>query len=274
MIDEQLVLEGRCAVVTGGASGIGAASAKALADNGAAVAVIDINGEEAELIASQLIDGRSYSADVSDINAVGETFEAINSDFGGIDILVNSAGIGTTSTIMDMSPEDWRRVIDVNLSGPFYCLKSALPALRKRGGSVINIASIAGKRISYHGGANYTASKSGLLGLTRHAAFELAQFNIRVNAICPGPVKTPMVQQVTTQSERRATADLIPLGDWVQPQDVADMVVFLAGPGARMCTGADFDIDGGMLVSNGTPYDAYMAHRQHGSLASETGAGR
>ncbi len=274
MTNESRILEGRCAVVTGGASGIGATSAKTLADNGAVVAVVDVNGAGAERVARQLPGSRSYSLDVTDFDAAGKTFEAIVSDFGRLDILVNSAGIGTTNTLMDMPPEDWQRVINVNLSGPFYCIKAALPAMRKQGGSIINIASIAGKRISYHGGANYTASKSGLLGLTRHAAFELAQYNIRVNAICPGPVMTPMVQQVTTPAERHATAKLIPLGEWIQPQDVADMVVFLAGPGASMCTGAGFDVDGGMMVSNGTPYDAYMAKRGRQDTSSTIGAGR
>jgi len=271
MTEGRPIFEGKCAVVTGGASGIGAASAKALADHGAAVAVFDLDGEQAKEVADQLDGGRAYQVDVSDVDAVTDAFAAQDVDFGRLDILVNCAGIGTTNTIMNMPLDDWRRVIDINLSGPFYCLKGALPALRKNGGSVINIASIAGKRISYHGGVNYTASKSGLLGLTRHAAFELAQFDIRVNAICPGPVLTPMVEQVTSEAERAKTAGLMPLGDWVMPHDVADMVVFLAGPGASMCTGSSFDVDGGMLVSNGTSYDAYMAHRQESVRPSAQG---
>jgi len=194
---------------------------------------------------------------------------------------MNCAGIGTTNTLENMPLEDWRRVIDINLSGPFYCLQRALPALKvggarnaaTGGSSVINIASIAGKRISYHGGVNYTASKAGLLGLTRHAAFELAPLNVRVNAICPGPVMTPMVQATSTPAEMEKAAATIPLGRWVQPEQVADMVLFLAGPGSAMCTGASFDVDGGVLVSNGTPYSAYKARRGEGVEARDGSSG-
>lgn len=273
MTEERRALEGCCAIVTGGASGIGAASAKALSDNGAAVAIADMDGAGADVVASRLPGSRGYKLDVSDPVAVGETFEMIDADFGRIDILVNNAGIGTGNTLMNMTFEDWSRVIDVNLSGPFYCIKAALPALARQGGSIINIASIAGKRISHHGGANYTASKSGLLGLTRHAAFELARYNIRVNAICPGPVMTPMVQKVSSEAERRATEVRIPLGAWVEPRNIADMVVFLAGPGSAMCTGSSFDVDGGMLVSNGTPYEAEMARRGQGDPPAQPEGG-
>ncbi len=263
--------KGKVAAVTGGGSGIGAATVAALAAEGASVAVFDIDEAAGETVAAQHAGCHAHIVDVSDAEAVMEAFATLDQQFGGLDILVNNAGVGTANTLMDMPIEDWRRVIDIDLSGAFYCLKGALPGLRRRGGSVINIASIAGKRISYHGGVNYTAAKSGLLGLTRHAAFELAQYEIRVNAICPGPVLTPMVHRVTTEDERAKTAELMPLGRWVLPEDVADMVVFLAGPLSGMCTGASFDVDGGMLVSNGTPYAAYMAHRGQGRDAAASG---
>jgi len=129
------------------------------------------------------------------------------------------------------------------------------------GGGVVNVASIAGKRMSYHGGPDYTAAKSGLLGLTRHTAFELAAYNIRVNAVCPGPVLTPMVEETTTAEERAGTAKMIPLGRWIEPADVAAAVLFLAGPGAAMCTGTTLDVDGGVMVSNRTPYEIYAQRR-------------
>lgn len=261
MSDKGPLLEGKCAVVTGGASGIGAASARALNRAGAAVAIFDLDVGKASEIADSLTEGRAYAVDVADAEAVEGAFEAALGAFGRLDILVNNAGIGTTNTLMNMPLDDWRRVIDVNLSGQFYCMKSALAALQRQGGSIINIASIAGKRISYHGGVNYTASKAGVLGLTRHAAFELAQYNIRVNAICPGPVMTPMIEAVSTPEQQAKAAEMIPLGAWLKPENIADMVVFLASPQSVMCTGASFDVDGGMLVSNGIPYDDYMAHR-------------
>ncbi len=260
-------LEGKTAIVTGGGSGIGAATARALAAAGARLAVWDIDSPAAEAVAGAIEGARAYSVDVSDRAQVDAASAAVLDDFGSLGVLVNNAGIGTTNTIEQMPIEDWQRVIDINLGGPFHCTQAAIPALKTNGGAIVNIASIAGKRISYHGGVNYTAAKSGLLGLTRHAAFELAQYGIRVNAVCPGPVLTPMVESITDEAARAHTAGLVPLGQWVMPEDVARCVVFLAGPESAMCTGASFDVDGGMLVSNGTPYAAYMAHRAEGEAS-------
>jgi len=254
-------LEGRTAIVTGAASGIGAAAARRLAAAGAQVFLFDRDAAGAEAVADELDTATAYAVDVADAASVATAVAAVVGDGEALDILVNCAGIGTSNMLANMSLDDWRRVIDINLSGPFYCLKASLPALKVRGGSVINIASIAGKRISYHGGVNYTASKAGLLGLTRHAAFELARDGIRVNAICPGPVLTPMVQAVSTDAQIDQAAETIPLGRWAQPDDIADMILFLAGPASAMCTGASFDVDGGVLVSNGVPYQEYIARR-------------
>lgn len=259
--------EGKVAVVTGGASGIGAATGTALAAAGAALAVFDADGEAAKRQATRLGQAgarvRCFATDVTDRAGIDRALAATADAFGGIDILVNNAGIGTVNTIDAMPVEDWTRVIEVNLTGPFHCIQAVIPFMRARGGgAIVNVASLAARRISYHGGANYTASKAGLLGLTRHAAFELAADAIRVNAVCPGPVLTPMVTATTNAAERAATAGLVPLGDWVKPEQVADMILFLAGPEAAMCTGASFDIDGGMGVSNGTRYRDYMARRR------------
>jgi|ETN01SMinimDraft_4_1059930.scaffolds.fasta_scaffold20601_3 NAD(P)-dependent dehydrogenase (short-subunit alcohol dehydrogenase family) len=260
-------LEGKTAIVTGGGSGIGAATTRALAEAGAQLAVWDIDGDSAEAVAGTIAGARAYTVDVSDRAQIDAACGAVLAYFGSLGVLVNNAGIGTTNTIEQMPIEDWQRVIDINLGGPFHCTQAAIPALKTNGGAIVNIASIAGKRISYHGGVNYTAAKSGLLGLTRHAAFELAQYGIRVNAVCPGPVLTPMVESITDEAARAHTAGLVPLGQWVMPEDVARCVVFLAGPESAMCTGASFDVDGGMLVSNGTPYAAYMAHRAQGETS-------
>ena len=261
MARQEVELDGKCAIVTGAAKGIGAATAHALASAGAKVALLDMDLDRAEAEAAKLTGAIALGVDVSSPDDVHRTFEAARKALGGIDILVNNAGTATTSTLFNMSAQDWQRVIDVNLSGPFHCLQAALPALQEKGGSIINIASIAGKRISYHGGANYTASKAGLLGLTRHAAFELAPLGIRVNAVCPGPVLTPLVETSSTPQQREETARTIPLGAWITPQQIAETVLFLAGPRSQMCTGASFDVDGGVLVSNGQSMEEYRARR-------------
>ena len=254
--------EGKAAIVTGGGSGIGAAVVRSLAAAGAAVAVCDINRQGASAVADSVSGARAYEVDVADPDAVRAVVAQVEEDFGRLDYLVNNAGIGTRTIVETMSDADWQRVLAVNLSGPFYFLRAAIPVMRRAGGgSIVNISSLAGKRMSYHGGANYTASKAGLLGLTRHAAFELAHDNIRVNAVCPGPVLTPMVEGATTAEQRAEAAELIPMGEWIMPQNIADAVLFLLGPGSALCTGASVDVDGGMLVSNGTPYADYLAHR-------------
>ena len=252
----------KVAVVTGGAGGIGAATVRAFAAAGAQVANLDWRYTDAEAADDRPDRIRAYAANVADPAEVAAALAAVARDFGGIDILVNNAGIGTVGTIETMPLADWSRVLEVNLSGPFHAIRAATPYMSARGGgAIINVASIAAKRMSYHGGANYTAAKSGLLGLTRHAAFELARDNIRVNAVCPGPVLTEMVTSTTTADERARTAELIPLGRWVLPDDVARVILFLAGTESGMCTGTSIDVDGGMLVSNGTPYRDYMARR-------------
>ncbi len=246
--------ESKIAVVTGGASGIGLATAKAFAREGANAIVVDV--------ATKDVGVPVFTADVTDAEAVRSTFQAIASEFGGIDILVNNAGIGTPVAVEGMSPEEWRRVLAVNLDGMFHCTQAALPAMKaRRGGAIVNVSSLAGKRVSFHGGANYTASKAGVLGFTRHCAFELAIHRIRVNAVCPGPVLTPMVERHNSPGQTAAIALSVPLGRWVMPEDVAEAILFLASDAAAMCTGSTIDVDGGLMVSNGQPYAEYFARR-------------
>jgi 3-oxoacyl-[acyl-carrier protein] reductase len=149
----------------------------------------------------------------------------------------------------------------VNLRGPFNGTQAVIPHMRKRGGgAIVNIASVAGRRISFGGGANYSASKAGLLGFTRHAAYELAPDKIRVNAVCPGPTATAFGGgQIPSAEQKAARAGKIPLGRMVEPEDIADAVLFLASDMARMCTGIALDVDGGVLISNNIPYEEYFA---------------
>ncbi|HVH73968.1 MAG TPA: SDR family NAD(P)-dependent oxidoreductase [Stellaceae bacterium] len=251
---------GKVALVTGGGSGIGAACCRAFAREGARVAAVDYDGAAAERIAREIGGAaNAHALDVSDGPAFARLAAEIGERQGGIDILVNCAGTITRHIIAKMPLEAWERVIAVNLRGPFNGVQAVLPYMKARGqGAIVNIASVAGRRISFGGGANYTASKAGLLGFTRHAAYELAPDNIRVNAVCPGPTATPFVGGLPTAEQKTARAKKIPLGRMVEPEDIADAVIFLAGDRSRMCTGIALDVDGGVLVSNDIPYEEYF----------------
>ena len=257
---------GKIVLVTGGGNGIGAATCRAFAAAGAQVAVLDRIAEAAEAVAKN-VSGRAgkataHALDVADRTAFAEVAGTIADAAGGIDILVNGAGTTVRRMIPDMSPEDWDRVIAVNLTGAFNAIQAVLPHMRRRGGgAIVNVASIAGQRISFGGTANYTASKAGLLGLTRHAAYELAPDGIRVNAMCPGPTATAFGGAVPTQETKAARALKIPLGRMCEPEDIADPILFLAGPAARMITGVALTVDGGVLVKNDTPYEDYFRRR-------------
>jgi 3-oxoacyl-[acyl-carrier protein] reductase len=254
---------GKVALVTGGGSGIGAATARAFAREGAFVAILDRHAATAAAVAAEIAaqGGRAEGCalDVADGAAFSAAAKTIVERAGGIDILVNSAGTITRHTIAQMPAEAWEHVIAVNLRGPFNGVRAVLPHMRARGGgTVVNIASIAGRRISFGGGAHYSASKAGLLGFTRHAAYELAPERIRVNAVCPGPTATPFGGTLPSAEDRAQRARKIPLGRMVEPDDIADAVLFLAGDRSRMCTGIALDVDGGVLISNDIPYTEYF----------------
>ena len=255
-------LNGKVVLVTGGGNGIGAASCRAFAKAGARVAVIDRDADAAVRVAAEIGAGASgHALDVADGAAFARLATEIAAQAGGIDVLVNSAGTITRRTIATMPVADWDRVIAVNLRGPFNGAQAVIPHMRARGGgAIVNIASIAGRRISFGGGANYSASKAGLLGFTRHAAYELAPDKIRVNAVCPGPTATAFGGGQLPSAQRKAErARKIPLGRMVEPKDIADAVLFLASDMSRMCTGIALDVDGGVLISNDIPYEEYFA---------------
>jgi NAD(P)-dependent dehydrogenase (short-subunit alcohol dehydrogenase family) len=253
---------GKIVLVTGGGNGIGAACARGFAALGARVAVSDRDGDAAARVAAEIgATATGHALDVADGAAFARLAADIASREGGIDILVNSAGTITRQTIAAMPAADWDRIMAVNLRGPFNGTQAVIPHMKKRGGgAIVNIASVAGRRISFGGGANYSASKAGLLGFTRHAAYELAPDKIRVNAVCPGPTATGFGGGQIPSAERKAErATKIPLGRMVEPEDIADAVLFLASGLARMCTGIALDVDGGVLISNDIPYEEYFA---------------
>ncbi|HZK88885.1 MAG TPA: SDR family NAD(P)-dependent oxidoreductase [Stellaceae bacterium] len=254
---------GKTVLVTGGGSGIGAASCRQFAAAGAAVHVIDRDGAAAERVAAEIghnSRAQGHTLDVADGPDFARLAGEIAAASGGIDVLVNCAGTITQKTLGTMSAAEWDRVIGVNLGGTFNGIQAVLPHLKaKGGGAIVNIASIAGRRISFGGGANYSASKAGVLGLTRHAAYELAPDHIRVNAVCPGPTATPFAGAAPTPEQKAQRAKKIPLGRMVEPEDIADAVLFLASPAASMVTGIALDVDGGVLISNDIPYEDYFA---------------
>lgn len=244
--------EGKIAIVTGAGRGIGEAIAKRLADGGAKVAVVSRTEANAAKTA-EAINGahpgaaKAYAVDVADFQAVQELGEAIVADFGKVDILVNNAGVTRDGLSMRMSSEDWDAVVDTNLKGAFNFIRAVQrPMAKQRSGRIINIASVVG--ITGNAGqANYSASKAGLIGLTKTIARELSGRGITSNVVAPGFIETDMTA-VLPESIRTAVVGKIPLARFGAPDDIAAAVAFLAGPEAGYITGQVLVVDGGMVM--------------------------
>jgi 3-oxoacyl-[acyl-carrier protein] reductase len=243
-------LDGKTALVTGASRGIGKATAISLAKNACNIVVNYVhNKEKAMDVAHRITEmGRNalvIKADVSKIGEVHRLREKINDTFGRIDILVNNAGIHQHVKSWEMNPSDWQKIIDVNLTGAFLCCHIFLPDLiKKRQGRIINISSVVAHSGTDHE-CHYASSKSGLLGLTRSLALEVAPYNITVNAIAPGYIETDMTS-VSSQKERLKIQQLIPLGRLGAPEEIADTVCFLASDLASYITGETININGGL----------------------------
>ena len=244
--------EGKVVIVTGAAGGIGRAAAVGFGEQGAAVVVADLNEAGANETVSMIGDNAlAVTVDVSDPQSCESMVDKAIEKFGRLDVIFNNAGISGNRALMgDVSNEDWSQVININLNGVFYCTRAALPHLLKAGGGVIvNTASVDGL-IALSQFAHYTAAKHGVIGLTKACALEYGHENIRCVAVCPGFVETPMManKNVFSAEEKAFFMDAVPLGRAASPEDVAELVLWLASDKASYVTGTTHQVDGGLLA--------------------------
>ncbi len=246
--------DNKVVIITGAGSGIGQASAELFARRGAAVVVADYNVDNAAQVADGLnaagCEALAVEVDVSKEGMVAEMVQKTLNRFGGIDILFNNAGILLPGSVLDLTLEDWHRVIDVNLTGVYLCSKAVLPHMIQRGGgSIINASSSTGAHDAIENTAAYVSSKGGVAMLTKAMALDHIRENIRVNAICPGPTDTPMLRSFfSTPEEVRQFGESFPIGRLGQPVELAQVVLFLASDEASYVTGALIAADGGQTA--------------------------
>jgi len=243
-------LSGKVALVTGAGGGIGRATVARLTADGAAVVAGDLKGYAAVADAVGAAGGRALGVELDVTSSVSAraAVEAAIAQFGGLHILVNNAGIDQRGLLEELSEADWDRVLAVNLKGPFICSQAAAKHL-EGGGAIVNVASLAGRSSSPLQGCHYSASKAGLLGLTRHLARELGPRHIRVNAVCPGPVVTDMLARSTSSEGIAALAAQVPVGRAGTPEDIAGVIAFLASEDAGYINGASLDANGGIFMA-------------------------
>ncbi|WP_108660162.1 SDR family NAD(P)-dependent oxidoreductase [Acuticoccus kandeliae] len=247
------LLEGRFAIVTGAASarGLGKATARLFAEHGATVAILDLDADAAAAAAADLgPDHVGLACNVTEKAACAAAVEALLARWGRIDILVNNAGITQPLKIMDVAPENYDAVLDVNLRGTLYMSQAVIPAMRaQRSGAIVNLSSVSAQRGGgIFGGPHYSAAKAGILGLTKAMARELAPDQIRVNAICPGFIATDITAGKLTPEMKTQILEGIPMGRTGEASDVAGCALFLASDLAAYCTGTEVDVNGGSLI--------------------------
>ncbi len=250
-------LEGKVAVITGAASGIGRASARRFAAEGAHVVVADLDDGGGPALADE-IGGLYVHADVTDADDVQEMYATAVERFGGLDVCFNNAGISPPDddSILETGIDAWRRVQEVNLTSVYLCCKYGIPHLLDRGrGSVINTASFVAVMGAATSQISYTASKGGVLAMSRELGVQFARQGVRVNALCPGPVNTPLLQELFAKDPERAARRLvhIPMGRFAEPDEIASAAAFLASDDASFITASSFLVDGGISGAYVTP---------------------
>ncbi|MGI5336950.1 3-oxoacyl-ACP reductase [Streptomyces sp. CA-181903] len=250
-------LPGRTAVITGAAGGIGLATARRLASEGARVVCADID-EKAGQAAANEVGGLFVRTDVTDADQVEALFRAANDTYGSVDIAFNNAGISPPDddSILTTGLDAWKRVQEVNLTSVYLCCKAALPYMRAQGkGSIINTASFVAVLGSATSQISYTASKGGVLAMSRELGVQFARDGIRVNALCPGPVNTPLLKELFAKDPERAARRLVhvPVGRFAEAEEIAAAVAFLASDDASFVNAAEFLVDGGISGAYVTP---------------------
>jgi NAD(P)-dependent dehydrogenase (short-subunit alcohol dehydrogenase family) len=250
-------LQGRVAVVTGGGSGIGLASVRRLASEGARVVVADIDSDAGKAAADS-VDGLFVRTDVTDASQVSELFQSAVDTYGSLDIAFNNAGISPPDddSILDTGIEAWQNVQTVNLTSVYLCCKAAIPHMLEGGrGSIINTASFVATMGAATSQISYTASKGGVLAMSRELGVQFARQGIRVNALSPGPVNTPLLQELFAKDPERAQRRLVhvPMGRFAEPDEIAAAVAFLASDDSSFMTASNFLVDGGISGAYVTP---------------------
>jgi NAD(P)-dependent dehydrogenase (short-subunit alcohol dehydrogenase family) len=250
-------LNGKVCVITGAGGGMGADAAALFAEEGAQVVVADIGGEAAATVAEQ-VGGLAVQVDVADAESVQALYRAAAERFGGIDVLYNNAGISPADddSILETEPDAWDRVQAVNTRGVYLCCKYGIPYLLERGGgSVINVASFVALMGAATSQISYTASKGAVLSLSRELAVQFARQGVRVNALCPGPVETPLLLRIWGDDPNAAQRRLVhlPMGRLAKPREIVNAALFLASDESSYVNGATFTVDGGLTAAYVTP---------------------
>ena len=248
-------IEGKVAIVTGAASGMGRATAALFADEGAKVAALDINAEPLQVVVDEIAGAgypiNGWDLDVADLEAINRVIPEVAAHFGGIDILINNAGVGAGGPVDgDDYEEKWRRAFDVLITAHVRIIRAALPYLRESaGGRIVNIASTEGLGATKYA-SPYTAAKTGVIGLTRSLAVELGTENITVNCVCPGPIRTGMTESIPEDDKREYARRRVALKRYADPEEVAHATLSLVLPASTFITGVALPVDGGLTIKN------------------------